>query len=194
MREFFRRLYYLVNRRKLAQALENDMAFHREMLARENQKDFGNPTLLREQAHDAWGWSWLDRLFQDLRFGARLLRKAPLLAFTAIAVLALGIGVNVTAFNIINVFFFKPLPVRDPHSLVRFKTQSSGGSSTGVSYPAAMFYRDHTQALSTVIVQRWSNMTLSQETSQTVRVGVVSDNYFSDLGASASYGRLFQPA
>src|SRR5258708_19052292 len=103
MREFFRRIYYLLNRRKLAKALENDMAFHREMLARENQKDFGNPTLLRERAHDAWGWGWLDRIVQDVSFGSRLLRKDPMLAVTAIAVLTLGIGVNLTAFNIVDV-------------------------------------------------------------------------------------------
>src|SRR5258708_38719722 len=110
MREFFRRLYYLVNRRKLAQALENDIAFHREMLARENQKDFGNPTLLREQAHDAWGGGWFDRLVQDLSFGARLVRKAPALAVTPSAVRAPGLGADITAFNIVAVVVFKPLP------------------------------------------------------------------------------------
>src|SRR5713226_6012647 len=193
MREFFRRLYYLVNRRKLAQALENDIAFHREMLARENQKDFGNPTLLREQAHDAWGWGWFDRLVQDLSFGARLLRKAPALAVTAIAVLALGIGVNITAFNIVDVMFFKPLPVRDPQTIARFTTHFPQGSSTEVGYPAALFYGAHSSALTAVLAQTGSNMTFAQETSQNIHAGLVSGNYFRELGTAAAYGRLFDP-
>src|SRR5258708_5882042 len=127
MREFFRRLYYLVKRRKLAKALENDMAFHREMLARENQKDFGNPALLREQANDAWGGGWLDLFAQDNNFGSGMFGNAPLLSPAAIAVLTLGVGVNVTVFNLVDVMLFKPLPVRDPHSIVRLTTQFQNG-------------------------------------------------------------------
>src|SRR5262252_5125324 len=120
MGEFFRRIYYLLNRKRLERELQSDIEFHREMLSRESRKDFGNPTLMRERAREAWGWGWLDRIVQDLRFGARLLRKSPGLVFTATAVLALGIGVNVTAFNLVDVMFFKPLRVREPLSLVRF--------------------------------------------------------------------------
>ena len=71
--EFFRRIYYFLNRSRLERELEHDMAVHREMLGAELRKDFGNATLLREQAHAAWGWGWLDRLVQNLRFGARML-------------------------------------------------------------------------------------------------------------------------
>src|SRR5882757_7586289 len=136
---FFRRVYYLLNRRKLERELQNDIDFHREMLSAESRKDFGNATLMRERSREGWGW--VDRLMQDLRFGARLLKKSPGLALTAIMVLALGIGVNVTAFNIIDVFYFRPLPVRDPNSLVRFTTSGAEIQSTEDTYPAAMFYR-----------------------------------------------------
>ena len=109
MGELFRRIYYLLNRSRLERELRNDIDVHREMLG-DNRKNFGNATLLQEQSHNAWGWGWLDRTFQDVRFGLRMLRKAPAMSLTAIAVLALGIGVNVTAFNIVDVMFFKPLP------------------------------------------------------------------------------------
>ena len=88
MGEFFRRIYYLLNRRRLERELQNDIDFHREMLSAESRKDFGNPTLMRERAREAWGFEWLDRIAQDLRFGARLLKKSPGIAFTAITVLA----------------------------------------------------------------------------------------------------------
>jgi len=120
MGEFFRRIYYLLNRSKLERELQIDIDFHREMLSSESRKDFGNPTLMRERSREAWGFVWLDHMVQDLRFGFRMLKKSPGVTFTAIMVLALGIGVNVTAFNLVDVIFFKPLHVRDPQSLVRF--------------------------------------------------------------------------
>src|SRR5580765_201453 len=147
MGEFFRRIYYLLNRSKLERELQNDIEFHREMLSAESRKDFGNAALARERSREAWGWGWLDRLIQDLRFGSRLLKKSPGLVFTAITVLALGIGVNVTAFNLVDVMFFKPLHVRDPHSLVRFSGKSPMSSSNVISYPATVFYQQ-TAALS----------------------------------------------
>ncbi|SRR5260221_10688644 len=106
MAQFFRRIYYLLNRRKLERELQNDIEAHREMMSQEIRKDFGNSLLTRERSREAWGWGWLDRVGQDLRFGARMLRKSPALALTAIAVLALGIGVNVTAFSILDLMFF----------------------------------------------------------------------------------------
>ena len=173
--------------------MQNDIDFHREMLSAESRKDFGNATLMRERSREAWGWGWLDRLAQDLRFGFRLLKKSPGLAFTAIMVLALGIGVNVTAFNIIDVFYFRPLPVRDPNSLVRFTTSGAEIQSTEVAYPAAMFYQQHSQVLASVIVQRWLNMTLGEDKTESVHAGLVSANYFTEIGASAAYGRLLGP-
>src|SRR5690348_17345116 len=110
MGELFRRIYYFLNRRRLQRELDQDMAVHREMLSEEHRTAFGNPAVLREQANAAWGWAWLERLLQDLGFGARMLRRSPGLTLTAVIVLALGIGVNVTAFNFVDILFFRPLP------------------------------------------------------------------------------------
>lgn len=190
MGEFLRRVIYLLNRSKLERELENDIEFHREMLSGESRKDFGNAALARERSREAWGWGWLDRVAQDLRFGARLLKKAPGLAFTAITVLALGIGVNVTAYNLVDVMFFKPLRVRDPHSLVKFAAKSPMSYSDMVSYPATVFYQQST-ALSAVMVQTTTHVTLTEETNQEIHAGLITANYFSELGGSAVYGRLF---
>ena len=64
MNEFFRRLRYLLNRRRFDQELAGDMEFHREMAAREGGMHFGNTLRLREEARDAWGWTWIDRFGQ----------------------------------------------------------------------------------------------------------------------------------
>jgi len=193
MGEFFRRIYYLLNRSKLERELQIDIDFHREMLSSESRKDFGNPTLMRERSREAWGFVWLDHMVQDLRFGFRMLKKSPGVTFTAIMVLALGIGVNVTAFNLVDVIFFKPLHVRDPQSLVRFSGKSPTSSSNVISYPATVFYQQ-SAALSAVMAQTSTRVTFTEETNQEIRAGVVTANYFRELGGSAAYGRLFDPA
>ena len=74
MGEFFRRIYFFLNRRKLDRELLNDMAVHREMLG-DDRKDFGNPTLLAEQSHEAIGWGWIEHLaFFDRRLALVVLK------------------------------------------------------------------------------------------------------------------------
>src|SRR5215469_13426547 len=108
MHELFRRLYYLINRRRLDAELQNDMEFHREMAARAGNANFGDTLRLREQAYEAWGWTWLDRLMQDLLFGMRILGRSPGLPLVAVLVLAIGLGVNVSAFSLFNMVALKP--------------------------------------------------------------------------------------
>ncbi|HWG86150.1 MAG TPA: ABC transporter permease, partial [Candidatus Acidoferrales bacterium] len=115
------------------------------------------------------------------------------LTLTAVAVLALGIGVNVTAFSFVDTIFFRPLPIHDPYSLVRFTSIFKQGSSTDVAYPAAVFYRDHASALQSVIAQMRTQMTLGEGATQSVHTALVTANFFTDLGISASYGRTFDP-
>ncbi len=56
MGEIFRRISYLIHRRRLDAELKNDMEFHREMAARAGRNNFGNTLRMQEQAREAWGW------------------------------------------------------------------------------------------------------------------------------------------
>ena len=77
MGELFRRLRYLLNRHRFDREIESDMQFHREMAARAGRTNFGNVLRLREDSRQAWGWTWIDRLMQDLRYAFRVLRRSP---------------------------------------------------------------------------------------------------------------------
>jgi hypothetical protein len=72
-----RQLGYLLRSGRRSRELADEMAFHRDMATRAGRpaSSFGNPTLLREQAREAWGWTWIDRLFQDLRYATRILAR-----------------------------------------------------------------------------------------------------------------------
>src|SRR5450755_4986281 len=147
MKEWVRRFRYLLHRRGFDQELANDMEFHREMAARDGGMPLGNTLLLREEARDAWGWTWMERLSQDLRYAARQLRHSPGFTLAATLMLALGIGVNVAAFGFLNLMVLRPLPVRSPDTLLRFKRRAPKSYAYRMPYPEMAFFRQYSKTL-----------------------------------------------
>jgi predicted permease len=189
MGKLLRRIHYLINRRRLDAELESDMEFHREMAARAGRSNFGNTLRMREQAREAWGWTWMDRLAQDLSYATRTLAGSPGFTVTAVLVLAIGIGVNVAAFSLFSMVALEPLPVRDPGSLVRLQRRSPENISGEMPYATAMFYRDHAKTLSAVLTMMGARLSLEDDLNP-VKTNFVSGNFFRELGATAAYGRL----
>ena len=196
MRELFRRILYLLNRRRMDAELENDMEFHREMAARAGRGNasFGNTLLMRQQAREAWGWTWLDRLLQDLRYGLRILARNPGFTLMAVLVLAIGIGINISAFSLFDMVALKPLPVRDPESLVRLERRSPTAFTSEMPYTSVLFYGQHARTLAAVMAVLGIPPAPIDDDLQPTPVSFVTPNYFTELATPAAYGRLFTPA
>ena len=192
MNDFLRRLRYLLHRRRLEQELADDMEFHREMAAREGGMPLGNALHLREESRDAWGWTWIDRFGQDLRYAARMLRTSPGFTVAAVLMLALGIGVNVAAFGFFDLIVLRPLEVRDPATLLRFHRRGVENYAYALPYPEMAFFRQHSRTLSAVLGLNSTRLSMEGE-ERPIDANFVTANFFSELGATARLGRVLDP-
>ena len=189
MGKFIRRLSALFHRRRLQQELEEEMAAHREMMPADRQRHFGSTLRFQEEAGDQWGWTWLDHFRQDIAYGTRSLTRSPGFALTAIAVLSLGIGVNLAEIHLFNALLHR-LQVRDLDSLCRFFRVTREGTSGGFSLPAIEFYQRHNTVLSAMIAETFVPGVFHAEDSEDLRCSMVSGNFFEELGITPVYGRL----
>ena len=89
------------------------------------QRAFGNTAMVKEEVREMWGWSSMERFWQDLNYAARTMRRNPGFAITAVLSLALGVGANAAIFALIDAALMKPLAgVREPDKLVRLSHPS----------------------------------------------------------------------
>ena len=192
MREFLRRLHYLLHRRRFDRELADEMQAHREIAEGNHHHEFGNSLRLREESRDAWGWTWIDRLFQDLRFSFRVMLRSPGFTLIAVLILAIGIGVNVAAFGFFNLVMFKPLPVREPDTLLRLHRWAPQSYASDMPYRMMDFYRENSRTLSAVLALDFGQLRID-DSADSSKTFFVTSNFFTDLGANAALGRLFRP-
>lgn len=190
MNRIFRRLQYLLHLRRHDRELAEEMEFHREMTVRHGGAGFGSALRLREEARDAWGWTWIDRLLQDVRYAARLLRRSPGFTIAAVSMLAVGIGANVAVFGFFDLMFFRPLDVREPATLLRFHRHSPDKYAYALPFPEMAFFRDHSRTLSAVIGLSQGRVSVEGE-EKLIGAHFVTSNFFTELGGAARIGRVF---
>jgi predicted permease len=129
---------------------------------------------------------------QDLRYGARLLWRAPAFTIVAVLSLAVGIGANTAIFGAINGLLLKPLPVAAPDRLVAiFTSDFSGPLYGGSSYADAVDFAQGAPALAGLAVADVDRLSLlAGPQPERVFAEFVSPNYFDVLGLHGVAGRL----
>src|SRR5690349_17080962 len=149
-------------------------------------------------------------MFQDIRYGLRVLLKKPGFTLIAVLSLALGIGANTAIFSLTDAVLIKTLPVRQPEQLVLFGNGRVIGVKLGLpnssfdlfSYP---FYRQVQQrndvfsGVASLLSIQWNmhgfvNAAGSSSDIEQMKVQLVSGTYFSVLGVNAGLGRVFTDA
>ena len=167
-------------------------------------KSFGGLEQSKEECRDARGVRLIEDLWQDLRYGARMLIKNP--GFTAVAViaLALGIGANTAIFTLFSAVLLKPLPVPAPEELVLFDDTLGEGTTTGDPSPeqwhlfssaSYKYFRDHSEAFQSLCAFRSGESRLSvrrpggSESTERAQAHLVSGNYFDVMRIKPLLGR-----
>ena len=146
----------------------------------------------------------MQTLLQDLRYGARMLRKHPGFTLIATLTLALGISSNTALFTVYDAFVLKPLPLKDPDSIANVKGYDREGNRNALfSYLDYVDYRDGATSFAGLIA--WTQFTapFGEQTADVAdssgfpgNLGLgnfVSGNYFTALGAEMALGRAFAP-
>jgi putative ABC transport system permease protein len=131
-------------------------------------------------------------LWQDIRYGARMLLKNPGVTIIVIIALALGIGANTAIFSVVNAVLLRPLPYPESDRLVFLNEMSPVLDEMSISYPNFTDWRAQNQTFEKMgVYNRASyNLTGTGEAERIV-TGQVSADLFSVLRVNAAHGRVF---
>ncbi|HLW83545.1 MAG TPA: ABC transporter permease [Candidatus Acidoferrales bacterium] len=143
----------------------------------------------------------MNTLMQDIRYGLRMLAKAPAFTVIAILTLALGIGANTAIFSFTDQVLLRTLPVSNPQQLVVLRSPGPqnghcwsdiDGCAQSFSYPMYKAIREHASVFSGLLVYRDIDVNVSGHgTTQSAHGALVSGNYFQTLGVQPALGRVF---
>lgn len=159
-----------------------------EEARRSAERHFGNSGYIKDVSWDVRGGGFMERLWQDLRFGARQLRRSPGFTFVALLSLGLGIGANAVIFSLISTILLRPLPIAHPEQIfaIHQGKQNDPSYSQSMSYLNYKDIRDRNEVLSGMAVYRFDPMSLSHNgRNERVWGYLVSGNYFDLLGVRA---------
>src|SRR5215510_13825560 len=197
-----RRLEALFRRRTVEQELDDELAFHLELLVnrhvadglphdeamRRAQLELGGFDQVREAHRDARGVRLLEDLGNDLRYAVRQIRRSPGFAALAVLCLGLGIGANTSIFSALNSVLFRPLPGADPGRVVIL----TRGTSANFSYPDFQDLQARGRLLAGVTASFPMESDLEVDgASEFVAAEVVAANYGAVLGVAPALGRWF---
>ncbi|HEY2546103.1 MAG TPA: ABC transporter permease [Candidatus Acidoferrum sp.] len=198
---------------KRGKELDKEIQHHLQMAAAERgergasirdaesgaQREFGNVGLVKEVTRDTWGWRWLEDLFEDVRYGLRVLSKNPSFSIAAVLAIALGVGINVGLFSVLNGVVLRLLPVPRAEQILSvnqiFHHHVSRNVHNGeslFSYAEYLDYREHNHVFSGLLAyEPFVEATLGGGHMQPLLGTLTSCNYFEVLNIHPAQGRGF---
>jgi macrolide transport system ATP-binding/permease protein len=194
---------------RVAREIDDEIRFHLDQQIAENvasgmsRQDaryaalcaFGNPTALKEETQDAWGWVWLENFVQDVRFGLRTLRRNPGFTVLAILCLTLGIGANAAVFSWVEGILIRPYPLVSHQERLVALAGTLGNERDETSWPDLLDVQRSCTLCETLFVSNITGATLSiGERAQSLTGSIVSANYFDAIGVHPILGRDFEPS
>ena len=193
-------------RRKQDDELEEEIRTHLELAARDRvergeapeaarlaaRREFGNTLLAGEQTRETWGWTSLERMMQDVRYGLRILRKSPAFSIISILTLALGIGANTVLFSVVANVLLAPLSYPHPEQLVAIHESKPNFPSGSISYPNFRDWREQNRRFDGMAIYRRVGLSLTgMGQAEQVNATLVSSDFFGILGIKPVLGRSF---
>src|ERR1041384_2018269 len=200
------RLRALLWRDKVIHDIDEELRAHLEMEAEANRemgmtpeearlsaaKTFGNVASIRDLAYEVRGGGFMESVWQDLRYSARMFFKHPGFTVIAVLTLSLGIGANTAIFSIVNAVLLRPFPYQSPERLVIVGEFAPGGS---VSYPNFVDWRDDRNVFESASAVRSNESYNFRGTGEPERLQgrLVSAGFLTLLGVKPLLGRDFLP-
>jgi putative ABC transport system permease protein len=202
------RLHAVWNGEAVHQDIDEEMRFHIRMRTQENiergmsaedarrdaEQRFGNTGRIKDMGWDVRGGGWLEAFWQDVRYGARMLRKHPSFSFVAVLTLALGIGANTAIFSIVNGVLLRPLPYPEPDHLDTVFQQNSAMNHFGISVADFQGMEKEYAKIGSVAASTNRAVTLTGgERPEQIKATFATADFFKTLGVNPASGRTFLP-
>ena len=162
--------------------------------ARQARVEFGSLEMVKDDCRRARGLRMLDEIAQDLRYAARMMRRAPGFTATALATIALCLGANLAIFAVVDAVLLRPLPFPDADRLVRIHNTypQAGVPDDGASVANYYERRAAVSALGSVSLYREGSALVGEPGSiEREPIMRVTADFFATLGVGPALGRAF---
>ncbi|HVV45538.1 MAG TPA: ABC transporter permease, partial [Bryobacteraceae bacterium] len=155
------------------------------------RRTFGNIGVSRERFYESQRWMWLDELRRNVRYGLRSLAKNPSFTAAAALTIALGVGANTAVFSLMDAVLLRPLPVRDPSSLVFLTANGKGGTPSTPPYRVFSELRGKSSSFEGMAAYATDELRIEiGGHPEAVNGQIASGDYFRLLGIRSSLGRV----
>jgi predicted permease len=201
----------LLRRTQAEHELDEELRYHLEQQIEQNirlgmspeeaqyaaQKAFGGVEQAKERSRDARGMRWIEDLWQDLRYGARMLFKHKGFTLVTVLTLALGIGANTAVLSVVNAMLLRPMPYHKADELVALEFRNARGEQWDLFDSATYLHVKRNNTVFTELagwvngVSTWPVNLTGEGDPERLQGFRVSANLFRMLGVDAAQGRAF---